>query len=225
MMIAIVGPSRILCPSASKWVLWHLSDSKPNKESTCRRLKIIKLIIGQQFPLQARNYEIHCLIVANRLDRTGQLLILHSTQPGMITIYDHNNGLRIVEAERVSSKLFIIGLLVLPTRSPKAILTTKELMSAAGALETARYPKKQLKVVKGILKSPKKRRNVVNRVSRSTNNNAKASRSDKKTLPQILKRKQNDRESDPINDPDPDGLPKTLSLHAEGPKLGVYIHV
>ena len=180
-----------------------------------------QLIIGQQFPLQARNYEIHCLIVANRLDPTGQLLILHSTQPGMITMYDHNNGLRIVEAERVSSKLFIIGLLVLPTRSPKAILTTKELMSAAGALETARYPKKQLKVVKGILKSPKKRRNVVNRVSRSTNNNAKASRSDKKTLPQILKRKQNDRESDPINDPDPDGLPKTLSLHAEGPKLGV----
>ena len=133
----------------------------------------------------------------------------------------HNNGLRSVEAERVSSKLFFIGLLVLPTRSPKAILTTKELMSAAGALETARYPKKQLKVVKGILKSPKKRRNVVNRVSRSTNNNAKASRSDKRTLPQILKRKQNDRESDPINDPDPNGLPKTLSLHDEGPKLGV----
>ena len=46
-----------------------------------------------------------------------------------------------------------VGPVILPTGLPRAILTTKALVSAAGAIETARFAKKQLRVVKGILKS------------------------------------------------------------------------
>ena len=136
-------------------------------------------------------------------------------------MYDHNNGLRIAEAERVSGKLLIIGLLILPTRSPRAILTTKALVSAAGALEVARYPKKQLRVVKGILKSPRRRRNVTSRPSRLTASNPKPSKSDKKTPLQILKRKQSERGVGSINDLNPDGLPKAIPLSTDRPRLGI----
>ena len=139
----------------------------------------------------------------------------------MVTMYDHNNGLRIAEAERVSGKLLIIGLLILPTRSPRAILTTKALVSAAGALEVARYPKKQLRVVKGILKSPRRRRNVTSRPSRLTASNPKPSKSDKKTPLQILKRKQSERGVGSINDLNPDGLPKAIPLSTDRPRLGI----
>ena len=54
------------------------------------------LTLGQQFLFQTRNYEVHCLITTNRLDQDSQLIILHANQPGMVAMYDHNNGLRIV---------------------------------------------------------------------------------------------------------------------------------
>ena len=67
-----------------------------------------------------------------------------------------NKGLRVLDSSRINSKLFIVGVLILPVKSPKAILTTKDLITVAGAVDTAVYKKKQLKVVKGILKPPKK---------------------------------------------------------------------
>jgi hypothetical protein len=62
----------------------------------------------------------------------------------MVATYDHNNGLRIVETERVNNKLIIVGVLALPVKSQKAILTTKELVTVAGAVEPTRYYKKHL---------------------------------------------------------------------------------
>ena len=81
---------------------------------------------------------------------------MQAGQTGSVTTYDHNNGLRVLDSSRINSKLFIVGVLILPVKSPKAILTTKDLITVAGAVDTAVYQKKQLKVVKGILKPPKK---------------------------------------------------------------------
>ena len=108
------------------------------------RVEDALLVLGHQFAFQARDYEVHCLITTNRLDQDSQLIILHSNQPGMVATYDHNNGLRIVETERVNSKLIIVGVLALPVKSQKAILTTKELVTVAGAVEPTRYYKKHL---------------------------------------------------------------------------------
>ena len=70
-------------------------------------------------------------------------------------MYDHNNGIRVVDCKHVSGKLLISGLVILPVKSPKAILMTKQLSEAAGGGEVAQYRKRQLKVVKGFLKTPR----------------------------------------------------------------------
>ena len=71
-------------------------------------------------------------------------------------MYDHNNGIRVVDCKHVSGKLLISGLVILPVKSPKAILMTKQLSEAAGGGEVAQYRRRQLKVVKGFLKTPRK---------------------------------------------------------------------
>ena len=79
----------------------------------------------------------------------------------MISMYDHNNGIRVVDSKHVSGKLLISGLVILPVKSPKAILMTKQLSEAAtygGGGEVAQYRRRQLKVVKGFLKSPRKQK-------------------------------------------------------------------
>ena len=76
----------------------------------------------------------------------------------MISMYDHNNGIRVVDCKHVSGKLLISGLVILPVKSPKAILMTKQLSEAAGGGEVAQYRKRQLKVVKGFLKTPRKQK-------------------------------------------------------------------
>jgi hypothetical protein len=108
-----------------------------------------------------RSYELNCIIAINRADHASQLYVLQAGQAGTMKIYDHANGLREAPAGQVNGKLLVVGFVSLPTRSPRAILTTKALVSAAGIIETARYAKKQLRVVKGILKTPKNREDRV----------------------------------------------------------------
>ena len=80
---------------------------------------------------------------------TGEALGRRRRQGRAIRTCGIGRGLLgIVEAERVSGKLLIAGLVILPVRSPRTILTTKTLVTAAGAVDTARYLKKQLRVVK-----------------------------------------------------------------------------
>ena len=50
-------------------------------------------------------------------------------------MYDHNNGIRVVDSKLVSGKLLISGLVILPVKSPKAILMTKQLSEAAGGVK------------------------------------------------------------------------------------------
>jgi hypothetical protein len=133
---------------------------KAEQGETLPRIETGHLPLGHQFSFQTRTYEIRCLVTTNRIDQDSQLLIIQAGQSGMVTTYDHNNGLRVLDSSRINSKLLITGVLVLPVKSPKAILTTKDLITVAGAVDTACYNKKQLKVVKGILKSPKRKRNL-----------------------------------------------------------------
>lgn len=167
------------------------------------------LVLGHQFTFRARDYEIHCLITTNRLDQDSQLIILHSNQPGMVATYDHNNGLRIVETERVNNKLIIVGILALPVKSPKAILNTKELVTVAGALEATRYHKKHLKVVKGILKSPRKKHRLSPKSSQANTDKMKLNASERKARVYKPRRKQGGDEPETIDAIDLDGLPKT----------------
>ena len=134
---------------------------KAEQGETLPRIETGHFPLGHQFSFQTRTYEIRCLVTTNRIDQDSQLLIIQAGQSGMVTTYDHNNGLRVLDSSRVNSKLLITGVLVLPVKSPKAILTTKDLITVAGAVETACYNKKQLKVVKGILKSPKEKKKPV----------------------------------------------------------------
>ena len=182
------------------------------------------LPLGHQFTVQARTYEIYCLVTTNRVDQDSQLLILHSSQPGMLAMYDHNNGLRVIEAGRVSSKLLIVGVLVLPLKSPKAILTTKDLVTVAGAVEAARYCKKQLKVVKGILKSPKKKCYLsrrVSRTSRTNGNKRQPTSNERKVMSCKPKRTQCGGEICSLDVIDPDGLPMPVLGDAGPAPVGV----
>ena len=133
-------------------------------------------------------------------------------------MYDHNNGLRIVETTRVSGKLLITGLVILPVRSPRAILTTKELITAAGGVETAKYRKKQLKVVKGILKSPRKKQKHPPPSLRKNSTKTKAK--DKKHGARRYKRNQGERNEDSVEAIDPEGLPMTTT-HGTLARVGV----
>ena len=58
----------------------------------------------------------------------------------------------------VSSKLLISGFVILPVKSPKAVLMTKQLAEATGEADTVQYKKKRMKVMKDHLKSPKRRK-------------------------------------------------------------------
>ena len=49
---------------------------KAEQEKHLPKIEDNQLTIGQQFPLQARNYEIHCLIVTNRLGQFALSLSL-----------------------------------------------------------------------------------------------------------------------------------------------------
>ena len=167
------------------------------------------LTLGQQFLFQTRNYEVHCLITTNRLDQDSQLIILHANQPGMVAMYDHNNGLRIVETERVNDKLIIVGVLALPVKSQKAILTTKELVTVAGAVEATRYQKKRLKVVKGILKSPRKRHRLSSKSPQATANKTKLNAGERKAKTYKSRRKHREDEPKTLDAIDLDGLPRT----------------
>ena len=141
-----------------------------------------RLPLGHKFMFQEREYEIQCLIATTRFDVDSQLMVLHTSQPGMISVYDHNNGIRVVDSKLVSGKLLISGLVILPVKSPKAILMTKQLSEAAAGGEVAQYRRKQLKVVKGFLKSPRKqKRTRSSQLSHlSCKHNAKAKSSKKK---------------------------------------------
>ena len=130
---------------------------KAEQGETLPRIETGHFPLGHQFSFQTRTYEIRCLVTTNRIDQNSQLLIIQAGQSGMVTTYDHNNGLRVLDSSRVNSKLLITGVLVLHVKSPKAILTTKDLITVAGAVETACYNKKQLKVVKGFSNHLKKK--------------------------------------------------------------------
>ena len=104
-----------------------------------------RLPLGHKFMFQEREYEIQCLIATTRFDVDSQLMVLHTSQPGMISVYDHNNGIRVVDSKLVSGKLLISGLVILPVKSPKAILMTKQLSEAAGGGEVAQYRRRTTK--------------------------------------------------------------------------------
>ena len=179
------------------------------------------LALGQQFLFQTRNYEVHCLITTNRLDQDSQLILLHANQPGMVAMYDHNNGLRIVETERVNGKLIIVGVLALPVKSQKAILTTKELVTVAGAVEATRYQKKHLKVVKGILKSPRRRHRLSPKSPQATANRPRLNAGERKAKAYKPRRKQRGDEPKTIDAIDPDGLPKSDLVSEYQAQVGV----
>ena len=129
--------------------------------------------IGHTFVFKTREYAIHSLITTTRLDATSQMIIVQAHQPGSMKLYDHNNGVRIVEQRHVDSKLIISGLVILPVHSPKAVLMTKQLAEATGEAGTVQYKKKRMKVMKDHLKSPRKRKRTGPMTSVSPANNGK----------------------------------------------------
>ena len=114
--------------------------------------------IGHTFMFKTREYVIHSLITTTRLDATSQMIIVQAHQTGMMSLYDHNHGVRITEQRHVDSKLIVSGLVILPAESPKAILMTMQLAEATGEASTVQYKKKRIKVMKDHLKSPRKRK-------------------------------------------------------------------
>ena len=158
---------------------------KAGQGETLPRIETGHFPLGHQFTFQTRTYEICCLVTTNRIDQDSQLLIVQAGQSGMVTTYDHNNGLRVLDSSRVNSKLLIVGVLILPVKSPKAILTTKDLVTVAGAVDTAGYKKKQLKVVKGIPKSPRKKKEQMSSQACKTNGSKRKSHSNEKRPSQV----------------------------------------
>ena len=171
---------------------------------------------------QGREYEIQCLIATARLDFDSQLIVLHTSQPGMISMYDHNNGIRVVDSKLVSGKLLISGLVILPLKSPKAILMTKQLSEAAGGGEVAQYRRRQLKVVKGFLKSPRKQKRI--RTSQpshpSCKHNAKTKSSKKKAKATRHGPPKDGKNEGIVEEIDPEGLPRIIA-HGTLANIGV----
>ena len=85
---------------------------KAEQGETLPRIEAGHFPLGHQFSFQTRTYEIRCLVTTNRIDQDSQLLIIQAGQSGMVTTYDHNNGLRVLDSSRVNSKLLITGVLV-----------------------------------------------------------------------------------------------------------------
>ena len=181
-----------------------------------------RLPLGHKFMFQEREYEIQCLITTTRVDSDNQLIVLHTSQPGMMSMYDHNNGIRVVDSKLVSGKLLISGLVILPVKSPKAILMTKQLAEAAGGGETAQYRKKQLKVVKGFLKSPRKQKRTRSfQLSQPAHKNSTKTKSSKKK--QRTARygpNKGDKNEDTFEEIDPEGLPR-VAVHGTLANVGV----
>ena len=132
-----------------------------------------RFCIGHTLMFKTRQYVIHSLITTMRLDATSQIIIIQAHQPGMMSLYDHNNGIRITEQRHVDSKLLISGLVLLPATSPKAILMTKQLAEAAGEVSVVQYKKKRMKVMKDYLKSPRKRKRTGSLTPASPENKGK----------------------------------------------------
>ena len=80
----------------------------------------------------------------------------------------------------------------------------------AGAVETACYNKEQLKVVKGILKSPKEKRNLSSQTSRTNGSKKKSHSNERKAKSSKPKRSHGECEHDSLNAIDPEGLPMTI---------------
>ena len=195
---------------------------KAEQGETLPRIEAGHFPLGHQFSFQTRTYEICCLVTTNRIDQDSQLLIVQAGQTGSVTTYDHNNGLRVLDSSRINSKLLIVGVLILPVKSPKAILTTKDLITVAGAVDTAGYKKKQLKVVKGILKPPKKNKEQMSSQEVKINGNKRKSHSNgKKAKSGKLKRSQSECEPVSFHAIDPDGLPMTILGEAGPAKVGI----
>ena len=195
---------------------------KAEQGETLPRIEAGHFPLGHQVSFQTRTYEICCLVTTNRIDHDSQLLIVQAGQTGSVTTYDHNNGLRVLDSSRINSKLFIVGVLILPVKSPKAILTTKDLITVAGAVDTAVYQKKQLKVVKGILKPPKKNKGQMSsQESRIKGNKRTSHPNGKKAKAGKPIRSQGDCEPVAVNATDPDGLPLTVLGEAGPAKVGI----
>ena len=171
---------------------------------------------------QEREYEIQCLIATTRLDYDRQLIVLHTSQPGMISMYDHNNGIRVADYKLVSGKLLISGLVILPVKSPKAILMTKQLSEAAGGGEVAQYRRRQLKVVKGFLKSPRKQKRTRNSQlpHPSCKHNAKTKSNKKKAKATRHGPPKDGKNEDMVEEIDPEGLPRII---AHGTLAGIGV--
>ena len=186
------------------------------------KLEEERLPLGHKFMFQEREYEIQCLIATTRVDVDSQLIVLHTSQSGMISMYDHNNGIRVVDSKLVSGKLLISGLVILPVKSPKAILMTKQLSEAAGGGEVAQYRRKQLKVVKGFLKSPRKqKRTQSSQLSHpSRKDNAKAKSSKKKARATRHGPSKDGKNEGMFDEIDPEGLPRIIA-HGTLANIGV----
>ena len=186
------------------------------------KLEEERLPLGHKFMFQEREYEIQCLIATTRVDVDSQLIVLHTSQSGMISMYDHNNGIRVVDSKLVSGKLLISGLVILPVKSPKAILMTKQLSEAAGGGEVAQYRRKQLKVVKGFLKSPRKqKRTRSSQLSHpSCKHNAKAKSSKKKARATRHGPPKDGKNEGTVEEIGPEGLPRIIA-HGTLANIGV----
>ena len=186
------------------------------------KLEEERLPLGHKFMFREREYEIQCLIATTRLDFDSQLIVLHTSQPGMISMYDHNNGIRVADCKYVSGKLLISGLVILPVKSPKAILMTKQLSEAAGGGEVAQYRRRQLKVVKGFLKTPRKQQRT--RTSQlsppSCKNNAKTKSSKKRAKVTRHGPPKDSKNENAVEEIDPEGLPRIIA-HATLANVGV----
>ena len=154
-----------VCPCVDiKNAQWHCSKLGPlvvvriltSEGVSLPKIEEERFPIGHTFTFRKREYAIHSLITTTRVDAISQMIIVQAHQPGLMSLYDHNNGLRVVNKQHVSGKLLISGLVILPVNSPKAILMTKQLAEATGEASTAQYKKKRMKVLKDFLKSPRK---------------------------------------------------------------------
>ena len=192
---------------------------------TLPRIEAGSFPLGHQFTFQTRTYEIRCLVTVNRIDQDSPLLVIQDGQTGNISVYDHSNGLRVLDSSRINSKLFIVGVLTLPVKSPKAILTTKDLITIAGAVDKASYTKKQLRVVKGILKPPKKNKE---RTSMPASQDTQMRSKKRKSRSRVEKaksgkprRSQSEGEQAGLPAIDPEGLPLTTGGEAGPARVGI----
>ena len=78
---------------------------KAEQGETLPRIEAGHFPLGHQFTFQSRTYEIRCLVTVNRTDQDSPLLVIQAGQTGNISVYDHNNGLRVLDSSRINNKL------------------------------------------------------------------------------------------------------------------------